>query len=436
MGSPAATSSETPGSGYPDSWYARSAPALTAQPRLHGAQQADVCILGAGYTGLTAALALAEAGYRVVVLEARRIGWGASGRNGGQAIVGYGCEQHTLEALVGDADARLLFDFSRDGMQLLRQRIQRHAITCDWRDGHAHVPLKPRQVRALRHGIVRMAERYDYPLEWWDRARTRQVLDSPLYLGAMFDAASGHLHPLAYAFGLARAALAAGVLIFEDSAVIRQDAGAQVTMHTAQGSVTADFGVIAGNALLHGIAPQMEQRIMPVGTYVGATPPLGAARARALIGNDMAVADTNWALDYYRLSADHRLLFGGRASYSSRPPPGLQRLMTRRMHSVFPQLRDVPLETVWGGYVDITRNRAPHWGRLAPNLYFAQGFSGHGVAATGLAGQVIAEAITGQSRRLDVFARIPHRPFPGGQRLRTPLLVAAMSWYRLRDALW
>ncbi|MBO9857835.1 FAD-binding oxidoreductase [Xanthomonas sp. A1809] len=428
--------SDSAGNRYPDSWYARSTPALPQQPRLQGAEHADVCILGGGYTGLAAALALAEAGYAVIVLEARRVGWGASGRNGGQAIVGYGCEQETLEALVGNDDARLLFDFSRDGMRLLRERIARHAIACDWRDGHAHVPLKPRQVQALQHGIVRMAERYDYPLQWWDRARTRQVLDSPLYLGAMFDPASGHLQPLAYALGLARAALAAGVRIYEDSAVTRQRPGARVVMHTAHGNVTAAFGVIAGNALLRGIAPTLEQRIMPVGTYVGATPPLGQARARALIANDMAVADTNWALDYYRLSADHRLLFGGRASYSSRPPAGLQRLMTQRMHTVFPQLHDVPLETLWGGYVDISRNRAPHWGRLAPNLYFAQGFSGHGVAATGLAGQVIAEAIAGQSRRLDVFERIPHRPFPGGQRLRTPLLVAAMSWYRLRDALW
>lgn len=202
--------SDPPDSDYPDSLYARSTPALPRQPRLKGAEHADVCILGGGYTGLTAALALAEAGYSVIVLEARRVGWGASGRNGGQAIVGYGCEQETLEALVGNDAARLLFDFSRDGMRLLRARIARHAIACDWRDGHAHVPLKPRQVRALQHGIVRMAERYDYPLQWWDRARTRQVLDSPLYLGAMFDPASGHLHPLAYALGLARAALAAG----------------------------------------------------------------------------------------------------------------------------------------------------------------------------------------------------------------------------------
>ncbi|MFT4249490.1 MAG: FAD-binding oxidoreductase [Pseudomonas sp.] len=421
---------------YPDSWYAASEAALPPQPALQGTESADVCILGAGYTGLTAALALAEAGQRVVVLESRRVGWGASGRNGGQAIVGYGCEQDTLEALLGNDDARLLFDFSRDGMRLLRERIARHGIACDWRDGYAHVPLRPRQERALRAGIAHMAERYGYPLEWWDRARLREQLASDLYLGAMYDPASGHLHPLAYALGLARAALVAGVRIFEHSPVTRLERGARPVLHTAHGRVQADFAVIAGNAWLHGIAPELESRIMPVGTYIGATPPLGAERARALIGNDMAVADANWALDYYRLSRDHRLLFGGRASYSSLPPPGLRRTMIRRMQRVFPQLRDVGLDYLWGGYVDISRNRAPHWGRLAPNLYFAQGFSGHGVAASGLAGTLIAEAIAGQSRRLDVFERIAHRPFPGGRLLRTPLLVAAMSWYRLRDHLW
>lgn len=421
---------------YPPSWYAASEPAMPLQPQLQGSTRADVCILGAGYTGLTAALALAEAGYRVTILEAERIGWGASGRNGGQAIVGYGCEQDTLEGLLGEADAGKLFDLSREGMRLLKARIQRHAIACDWRDGHAHVPIKPRQERALRAGVIDMAQRYDYPLQWWDRAQLREQLGSDLYLGAMYDAASGHLHPLAYAYGLARAALAAGVVIHEHSPVTRLQRGPQPVLHTAQGQVGADFVILAGNAWLHGIAPELESRVMPVGTYIGATLPLGAARARELIRNDMAVADVNWALDYYRLSRDHRLLFGGRASYSALPPPGLRSVLTRRMRRVFPQLGDVEMEYVWGGYVDITRNRAPHWGRLGSNVYFAQGFSGHGVATTGLAGQVIAEAIAGQSSRLDLFAKIPHRSFPGGRALRTPLLVAAMSWYKLRDALW
>ncbi|MGN7830083.1 NAD(P)/FAD-dependent oxidoreductase [Pseudoxanthomonas sp. 22568] len=421
---------------YPPSWYAASAAPLPPQPRLEGELQADVCILGAGYTGLSAALELAEAGYRVIVLEAERIGWGASGRNGGQAIVGYGCEQDTLERLVGRADARRLFDFSREGMALMRDRIHRHAIACDWRDGHASVPIKPRQEQALKRWQAHMAEHYDYPMEWWDREQLRAQLASDRYLGAIYDPLSGHLHPLEYAFGLARAALAAGVRIFEHSRVVRLERGAAPVLHTDAGRVRCEFAVLAGNAWLRGVAPELESRIMPVGTYIGATAPLGEARARALIRNDMAVADVNWALDYFRLSRDHRLLFGGRASYSTLPPPNLRGTMARRMRRVFPQLADVDIEYVWGGYVDISLNRAPHWGRLAPNVYFAQGFSGHGVASTGLAGKVIADAIRGQAERLDAFARIPHRPFPGGRLLRTPMLVAAMAWYKLRDALW
>lgn len=421
---------------YPPSWYAASAVPLPPQPRLEGELRADVCILGAGYTGLSAALELAEAGYRVIVLEAERIGWGASGRNGGQAIVGYGCEQDTLERLVGRADARRLFDFSREGMALMRDRIRRHDIACDWRDGHASVPLKPRQEQALKRWQAHMAEHYDYPMEWWDRDRLRAQLASDRYLGAIYDPLSGHLHPLEYAFGLARAALAAGVRIFEHSRVTRLERGAAPVLRTDAGQVRCDFAVLAGNAWLRGVAPELESRIMPVGTYIGATVPLGEERARALIRNDMAVADVNWALDYFRLSRDHRLLFGGRASYSTLPPPNLRGTMARRMRRVFPQLAGVDIEYVWGGYVDISLNRAPHWGRLTPNVYFAQGFSGHGVASTGLAGKVIADAIRGQAERLDAFARIPHRPFPGGRLLRTPMLVAAMAWYKLRDALW
>ncbi|TAA46591.1 NAD(P)/FAD-dependent oxidoreductase [Pseudoxanthomonas winnipegensis] len=425
----------TPGA-YPDSWYAASTTPLPAQPALEGRIDCDVCILGAGYTGLSAALELAEAGYRVVVLEAQRIGWGASGRNGGQAIVGFGCGEEKLEALVGLDDARRMFDLSREGLAWLHARLARHGIQAHWRPGHATVPLKARQQREVQAMVERFHSHYDHPVQWWDRERLRAILASERYLGALYDPISGHLHPLAYALGLGRAALDAGVRIFETSAVTRLQRGARPVFSTARGQVHCDFGVLAGNALLHGIAPELEARIMPVGTYIAATAPLGEERARALIGNDMAVADTAWALDYYRLSHDHRLLFGGRASYSGRPPRDLAAIMRRRIAGVFPQLGEVELDYIWGGLVDISRNRAPHWGRLQPNLYFAQGFSGHGVVATGLASKLIAEAIAGQSARLDLFAKIRHAPFPGGQTLRTPLLVAAMSWYKLRDALW
>lgn len=419
-----------------DSWYARSAVPAPERPRLEGRVTADVAILGGGLTGLSAALELAEAGLRVVLLEARRIGWGASGRNGGQVIFGYSCDQAKIEALVGREDARRMFDWSIEAVDLVRQRIARHGIAADWRDGHAHVAIKPRHITELKAWQRDLEENYGYPLQWWDREQLREVLDSPRYLGGLYDPRSGHLHPLNYTLGIAAAAERAGALLFERTEVTKLERGAKPVLRTAHGEVQADFVVLAGNAIVHGIAPELDDKIMPVGTYVGATPPLGEELARQLIRNDMAVADINWALDYFRFSADHRLLFGGRASYSTLPPPNLPGVMMRRMARVFPQLKGVRFEHIWGGLIDISRNRAPHWGRLGDNIYFAQGFSGHGVATTGLAGRVIAEAIRGQAGRLDAFARIRHHDFPGGRTFRTPLLVAAMAWYKLRDALW
>ncbi len=421
---------------YVASWYASTAHAAPSHPALQGREVADVCILGAGLTGLSAALELAEAGYSVIVLEAECVGWGASGRNGGQAIFGFGCDQSKIAALVGIEESRRLFDWSLEGLNLLRERIRKHGMDCDWRDGHAHVPIKPRQVRELQEWQHDLAENYGYELPWWPREQLREQLASDRYLGALYDENSGHLHPLNYTLGLARAARAAGVRIFEHSKVGKLVRGDKPVFKTANGEVACDFAILAGNAYVHGIAPELDDKIMPVGTYIGATEPLGAERARSLIGNGMAVADVNWALDYFRLSSDHRLLFGGRASYSTLPPPNLRGTMLRRMRRVFPQLAGVRLDHVWGGYVDISLNRAPHWGRLGKNLYFAQGYSGHGVAATGLAGRIMAEAIRGQSQRLDAFAKIPHHNFPGGRALRTPMLVAAMAWFKLRDALF
>ena len=421
---------------YPPSWYAASVESLPSQSALAGDIDADVCILGAGYVGLSTALELAEAGYRVVVLEAERIGWGASGRNGGQVLPGFGCGEAKLAALVGRDDARKLFDWSCEGMRLIHERCIRHDIDCDWRAGHTTVAIKPRQIVELQTWQRELESDYDYPMVWWDREQLRAQLDSPRYLGGLYDANAGHLHPLKYVLGLGRAALAAGVRIFEASPVLRMSHGAKAVLHTAHGTVRCDFAVLAGNALVKGVAPELDRKIMPVGTYIAATVPLGAERARALIRNDMAVADCNWALDYFRLSSDHRLLFGGRASYSNFEPPNLDWVMTRRMRKVFPQLADVDFDHVWGGTIDISFNRAPHWGRIGANVFFAQGFSGHGVAATNLAGHIIAEAIRGQNERLDVFARIAHRDFPGGRTFRTPMLVAAMAWYKLRDALW
>lgn len=420
---------------YPNSWYAATAHAAPPHPPLYGALKTDVCVLGAGLTGLSCALELAQAGYQVTVLEAERVGWGASGRNGGQVIFGFGCGEEKLERLLGATDARRLFEWSLEGVDLVRERIARYAIDCAWRDGHAHVAIRPRQVDELRAWNEALGDRYNYPLQWWTREQLQEQLASPRYLASLYDPRSGHLHPLNYTLGIAAAACAAGVRIHEGSRVLRIERGARPVLHTAQGRVCCDFAVLAGNALIRRVLPQLDRKIMPVGTYVGATTPLAPDLAHSLIRNDMAVADVNWALDYFRLSADHRLLFGGRASYSNLPPPNLRAVMRARMQRVFPQLRGVDFEYLWGGVIDISRNRAPHWGRVDDNIYFAQGFSGHGVAATGLAGRVIAEAIRGQSERLDVFASIRHRDFPGGRLLRTPLLVAAMAWFKLRDAI-
>jgi len=424
------------GSEHIRSWYAASAPAFPRQPVLAGTQRADVCILGAGITGLSTAIELARAGLSVIVLEAKRVAWGASGRSGGQAIVGFGCDQAKITPAVGLADSKRLFDWSLEGLDLIKTRCAEFGIDCDWRDGHAHVPIKPRHITELKAWLRDLAENFGYPLQWWEREQLQAVMPNERYLGALFDPRSGHLHPLKYTQGLANAALALGVRIFEDSPVTALERGPMPRFRTAHGEVACDFAVLAGNAYVHGIAPELDAKIMPVGTYIGATAPLGEAVARDLIRNDMAVADVNWALDYFRLSADHRLLFGGRASYSTLPPPDLAGTLRRRMTRVFPRLAGIEMEYVWGGYVDISLSRAPHWGRLGQNIYYAQGFSGHGIAATGLAGRILAEAIRGQAGRLDAFARIPHRDFPGGRLLRTPLLVAAMAWFKLRDALF
>ena len=334
---------------YVPSYYTASATPLPEQPALAGSERCDVAILGAGLTGLSAAIELAQAGRKVVVLEAERIGWGASGRSGGQAIFGYSCDQSKIASLIGMGDSQRLFEWSLEAVRLIHERRERFAIDCDWRPGHAHVPIKPRQVDELRAWQRDLAGNYGYDTEWWERDRLREVLATDRYLGALYDPLSGHLHPLKYVLGLARAAQALGVRICEGSQVVALQRGAKPVLRTASGEVRCDFAVLAGNAYVHGIAPELDSRVMPVGTYIGATAPLGEERMRALIGNGMAVADINWALDYFRPSADHRLLFGGRASYSTLPPPDLRGTMRRRMRRVFPQLRDVDFEYVWGG---------------------------------------------------------------------------------------
>lgn len=418
-----------------ESWYAATARPAPEYPELSESLEADVCIVGAGYTGLHTAIELAQRGFSVVVLEGKRVGWGASGRNGGQICTGYSCGMEKIERWMGREDARRLFDMAEESKAILRERVERFAIDCDLTWGYLLAADRPRELRDCEDWAESAERDYGYGELELIRGRdaVRRLIDSPRYSDALLDRGAGHLHPLDYCLGLAAGAAGLGVRIFEDSAVTAIERGEPALIRTARGRVRARFVVAAGNAYLNGLLPEIRGRIMPVGTYIAATEPLGAERAKALLPQNHAAADLKFVLDYFRRSPDHRLLFGGRVSYSKLPPPGLKTSMRRAMLKVFPQLADVGMDYAWGGYVAITMERSPDLGRVAPNLYYAQGFSGQGVTLTGIAARVLAEAIAGQAERYDLFARLPHTPFPGGPLLRTPTLALAMLWHRLQD---
>lgn len=423
---------------YIDSYYTASAHAASVRPPLEGAVECDVCVVGAGIAGCSAALHLAERGLSVVVLEEHRVGWGASGRSGGQALFGVAAGQAKLTRLIGAADARAVWDVAAEGVALLRSLIERFRIDCDWVDGYLLTAVKPRHEQELRAEVAELRERYGYPsVRYLPREELRALLATERYLGALYDTNSGHLHPLNYTLGLAAAAESFDVRIFEGTRAtsFAPAASSGVRIATPGGEVRARHLVLCGNVYLGATAPALAARIMGVATYIVATEPLGEARARRLIANNAATCDMNWVLDYFRRSADHRLLFGGRVNYSGLRSFDAPSATRARMLRVFPQLQGVRVDYAWGGEVDITLNRAPHFGRLAPNVYFLQGFSGHGIALTGIAGKLVAEAIAGTAGRFDVFARIPHANFPGGAALRRPALVLAMLYYRLRDLL-
>jgi gamma-glutamylputrescine oxidase len=418
------------------SWYAATAHEAPAHPALVGEASCDVCVVGAGIAGCATALELAERGYRVVLLEAERVGWGASGRSGGQAIFGYGTSPSSLAAQVGLETARRLWDVSIEALDWVRDRVARHGIECDLNWGHLHVATRPRQRGELLALQQELADLYGYRSpRFMERSDVEAVLATRRYCAGLYDPCSGHLHPLNYTLGLARAAVAAGAVIHEGSAVTRIVPGDPLRLITPRGTVTARHAVLTRGGYVAGLRTPADRRVMPVGTYVVATEPLGAERITGLIRDNVAVADVNFVLDYFRRSADHRLLFGGRVSYSGIDTRDTGRATAARMRRVFPQLASVRLDYVWGGYVDISMNRAPDFGRIGSNLYYLQGFSGHGIAMAGMAGRLAAEAIAGQAARFDLFGRLRHRPFPGGRLLRTPALVLGMLWYRLRDLL-
>jgi gamma-glutamylputrescine oxidase len=424
---------DRPGS-YPPSWYAATAEPLPPFPELRGETRADVCVVGGGYTGLSAALHLAQRGYEVVLLEAQRVGFGASGRNGGQVGSGQRLEVDELERRFGHDDARRLWDLGEEAKALVRHLIDHHGIPAGWTPGVAHACWQARGVGHAHALAERLARDYGYgQVEPLDAKAMRELVDSPAYKGGVVDWGAAHIHPLAFVLGLARAAATAGVRIHERSEVHRIDEGAEAVARTGRGIVHARHLILAANGYLGGLNREVAARVMPINNFIVATEPLGA-RAETLIRKGVAVADSKFVVNYFRLSPDGRLLFGGGESYGYRFPDIAARVR-RPMLEVFPDLAEARIEHAWGGTLAITRSRLPCFARPAPNILSASGYSGHGVALATLAGRILAEAVAGQAERFDLMARLPTPPFPGGTALRAPVLALAMSWYALRDRL-
>lgn len=420
---------------YPDSYYAASANAAPIREHLNEAVETDVCVIGAGYTGLSTALFLLEQGYRVVVLEAARVGFGASGRNGGQIVNSYSRDIDTVERSAGPDAAQLIGAMAFEGGRIIRERVARYGIDCDLKNGGVFAAFNARQMHHLETQKA-LWERYGYDqLELLDRSGIRNVVACERYCGGMLDHGGGHIHPLNLALGEAAAVESLGGSIYEQSPATRIDRGQSPCVHTPHGRVSAKFVVVAGNAYLGGLVPELAAKSMPCGTQVIATEPLGDELAASLLPQDYCVEDCNYLLDYFRLSADKRLIYGGGVVYGARDPADIDSIIRAKMLKTFPQLHGIRTEFAWTGNFLLTLSRLPQVGRIGDNIYYSQGCSGHGVTYTHLAGKILAEALRGQAERFDAFAGLPHYPFPGGQRFSAPLSALGALYYSLRDRL-
>jgi gamma-glutamylputrescine oxidase len=421
---------------HPQSYYVASARPFPALPELQGETEADVAIVGGGYTGLSAALNLAERGYNVVLVEQARIAWGASGRNGGQINTGLRKGPIELIARYGRDRAKALFDLAEEGRAIIHERVKRHRIRCDLKANTLLVAHRPREAGWMRAEVEALEREFGYrKARFIPREELDEHIGSDVFHAGIADWGGGHLHPLNYALGLAQAAIDAGARLHEHTRAFGlEEAEGGVVVSTDKGRIKAAYGIIACDAYLADLEPRIAPRIMPVANFLIATEPLSEAEAYALIPNDACVADTRFVINYFRLSGDRRMIWGGGEKYTPTPPPDIAAFVRPHMVRVFPQLADRKIEYAWSGMVGITMNRLPNLGRIG-NIFYAQGYSGQGVAITGIAGKLIAEALSGTAERFDVFANLPHRAFPGGTALRHPLMVLAMLWYAMRDRL-
>ena len=417
-----------------NSYYRATANALPAQPSLVGDISADVCVIGGGFTGLSAALAAAEAGYSVVVLEAETIGYGASGRSGGQLIPGLRWSMGEILAEFGKERATAIHDVAVSAVDRVNARIARHDIACDIKSGHLEAAYKPAHFDAMRRELDLLAREFGNERgELVQRQAMSAHIDAVGYHGGVYDRSGGHFHPLNYALGLAAAALSAGAVIHENSRALAIEPGARARIRTSAGTVRADHVIVGTDSWTGDLLPSLASYTVPIMNYNVATASLGG-KANLLLPSDAAIADSRFVLNYFRLSADQRMIFGGGEKYTTRPPRDIARFVAKHMVRVFPTLGDVPIDYAWGGAVSVSMNRLPHFGRLG-NVWFAQGFSGHGALTTTLAGELIVEAMRGQAERFDVMANLPHRKFPGGRRFARPLATLGLIWYALRDRL-
>jgi len=428
------TANDTPGC-YADSWYSATATTLPVQPPAEGQLRCDVCVVGGGYTGVSTALHLAGKGYKVILLEANRIGWGASGRNGGQVGTGMRMDQDDLEVRFGVPRAHELWSLALSSQQKVRQLIKQYSIDCDYTRGVLYPDHRARFVDSSRRYAEFLNNNYDYEaITFLDRAAMQEQTGSDAYYGGTLDTGAAHLHPLNYCLGLAQAALDAGVRVFEGSRVESIGNGEPALVSTGNAEITADYVVVGCNGYSGQLLPQVATRVMPINNFIIATEPLDQ-HASAVLPNNYAVADSRFVVNYFRRSSDGRLLFGGGENYRHRFPSDIEALVRKPFTQIYPQLCGVRFDYRWGGTLAVTMNRLPHFCRTRPNIYSAGGYSGHGVAMATMAGSIIAEAIDGQASRFDLLGSLPSPRFPGGRLARSPLLALGMLWYAFRDRL-